>query len=111
MTADASVASSADQGDAQPAGSPSGGWQHPRAPLDNRFVLGLALRQRRHLLLAGTALLLCVASNLASPLLMGALFETLVEGRPFERCARAHARFLPGASRHRLSSPRLGCRS
>ena len=60
-------------------------WRHPRAPLDDRFILGVALQQSRHLFLAAVALLLCVASNLASPILSGALFETLVHGQPFSR--------------------------
>lgn len=60
-------------------------WEHRRAPLDRRFILGAVLRQRGNLLVAGAALLLCVAANLASPVLSGALFETLIQGQPFSR--------------------------
>ena len=44
----------------------------------------LLWQQRRHLTLAGIALLLCVSMNLASPVLQGMLFDVLVRGQPFQ---------------------------
>ena len=60
-------------------------WTHRRAPLDDTYIVGLVWRERRHLALAGAALLLCVAGNLASPVLSGALFEVLVKGEPIAK--------------------------
>jgi ATP-binding cassette subfamily B (MDR/TAP) protein 10 len=60
----------------------------PRAPLDNAYILSLIFHERRHLALAGAALVLCVAANLASPVLSGLLFEVLVQRQPFENYAR-----------------------
>jgi ATP-binding cassette subfamily B (MDR/TAP) protein 8 len=60
----------------------------PRAPLDNEYILSLVFHERRHLALAGAALVLCVAANLASPVLSGLLFEVLVQRQPFENYAR-----------------------
>lgn len=60
----------------------------PRVPLDNQFIMGVIGNQMHHILIATVSLLLCVAGNLASPVLSGALFETLVNGQPFEKYAR-----------------------
>ena len=69
-----------------------------RAPLDNEYLVGLALQHRGHLLAAGGCLLLCTASNLAAPVLSGLLFETLVQRQPMERYAQARlARSAPRA--------------
>lgn len=48
-------------------------------------MMGLVLLQRQHLLIAGTCLLLCTASNLAAPVLSGMLLDTLVQRQPLEQ--------------------------
>lgn len=58
-----------------------------RAPFDNEYLLGLVWRERRHLALAATTLLLCTASNLAAPVLSGMLLEMLVSGQPLTKYA------------------------
>lgn len=65
-----------------------------RGPLDNDYILSLVLQQRRHLLVGGAALLACVASNLASPVISGLLFETLVMQAPLENYGRLLAIML-----------------
>jgi ATP-binding cassette, subfamily B (MDR/TAP), member 10 len=55
----------------------------PRAPLDNKYIWSLVLQQRGHLALGGLCLIICVLSNLASPVISGLLFETLVMNKPF----------------------------
>lgn len=68
------------------AGPPAAaGGAERRGPLDRQYILGLCWQQRRHLAAAGVCLVLCVAGNLATPVLSGALFETLVQGQPFEK--------------------------
>ena len=61
------------------------GEQSPalRRPLDDRYIMSLVLQERKSLAIASIALLCCVASNLASPVLSGLLFETLVNQAPF----------------------------
>jgi ATP-binding cassette subfamily B (MDR/TAP) protein 10 len=54
-----------------------------RAPLDDRYILSLILQQKKSLIIASLSLLFCVAANLASPVLSGMLFETLVNKSPF----------------------------
>jgi ATP-binding cassette subfamily B (MDR/TAP) protein 10 len=54
-----------------------------RAPLDDMYIVSLILQQRKSLAIASVSLLLCVAANLASPVLSGLLFETLVNKAPF----------------------------
>lgn len=56
-----------------------------RAPLDDRYIWSLVWQQRKSLLTAFAALVFCVGSNLASPVLSGVLFETLVKGQPFSK--------------------------
>jgi hypothetical protein len=56
-----------------------------RAPLDTTSIVNLVLNEKRHLLAAAAALVVCVAANLASPVVSGILFEVLVQGQPFER--------------------------
>lgn len=60
----------------------------PRKPLDTQYIVGLVLKQKKHVLLAAASLLVCVGANLASPVLSGMLFETLVMQRPFEAYGR-----------------------
>ena len=67
-----------------------------RAPLDDQYLLGLALCHRGHLAAALACLALCTASNLAAPLLSGLLFETLVRQEPMERYGRLLAVLLAG---------------
>lgn len=62
-----------------------------RAPFDNEYLLGLVWRERRHLALAATTLLLCTASNLAAPVLSGMLLEMLVSGQPLTKYAEVFA--------------------
>jgi ATP-binding cassette subfamily B (MDR/TAP) protein 8 len=59
-----------------------------RAPLDNEYILGIALQHKQHLILAAVTVLLCTASNLAAPVLSGMLFEHLVQQHPMERYAK-----------------------
>jgi ATP-binding cassette subfamily B (MDR/TAP) protein 8 len=59
-----------------------------RAPLDNEYILGIALQHKQHLLMAAVTVLLCTASNLAAPVLSGMLFEHLVQQHPMERYAK-----------------------
>lgn len=56
-----------------------------RQPLDNTFIWQLIWQQRGSIFTALAALLFCVGSNLASPVLSGVLFETLVQGQPFSK--------------------------
>ena len=49
------------------------------------MVWRLLRQQKRHLLLAGVSLVLCVSMNLASPVLQGMLFDVLVRGQPFQQ--------------------------
>jgi ATP-binding cassette, subfamily B (MDR/TAP), member 10 len=65
-----------------------------RTPLDNQYIISLILQQKRHLALAGISLIACVGANLASPVLSGLLFETLVLQRPFEAYGRILAVLL-----------------
>lgn len=51
---------------------------YPRGPMDDIFIKGLIFQHRGHLIKAGVALLVCVACNLASPVVAGTLFELLV---------------------------------
>ncbi|KAK9839647.1 hypothetical protein WJX81_003007 [Elliptochloris bilobata] len=60
----------------------------PRGPLDDKFIWSLVLQQKRHLFIAGAALVFCTACNLASPVMTGLLFETLVGRQPLERYPR-----------------------
>ncbi|KAL4535588.1 hypothetical protein Ndes2526A_g06409 [Nannochloris sp. 'desiccata'] len=66
----------------------------PRAPLDNTYIWSLILQQKRHLAIGGVCLLVCVASNLASPVISGLLFETLVKNKPFENYSKLLAIML-----------------
>lgn len=66
-------------------GAPAAAQQARRGPLDRQYILGLCWQQRRHLAAASLCLVLCVAGNLATPVLSGALFETLVQGQPAEK--------------------------
>jgi len=54
-----------------------------RKPLDDEFIWSLVFKQKKQLVVAGLSLLFCVGSNLASPVLSGLLFETLVMKEPF----------------------------
>lgn len=54
-----------------------------RRPLDDKYIVSLVLQERKSLAIASFALLCCVASNLASPVMSGLLFETLVNRAPF----------------------------
>jgi len=56
-----------------------------RYPLDDLYIWSLVWQQRKQIFAALGALLVCVASNLASPVISGALFETLVQGQPFSK--------------------------
>lgn len=62
---------------------PPVGKSQPRGPLDNKYVWGLILRQRAHLVLAGISLTIATLCNLASPVVTGILFEILTGGQPF----------------------------
>lgn len=53
--------------------------------MDDTYIRALIGEEKGRLFIAATALVLCVAANLASPVLSGALFETLVQGKPFEQ--------------------------
>lgn len=46
---------------------------------------GLVRKQWPQLVRAGLAVMVCVACNLVSPVLSGALFENLVQQQPFEQ--------------------------
>lgn len=54
-----------------------------RKPLDNQYIFQLILQQKVRLTLASISLVACVASNLASPVISGLLFEMLVTNAPF----------------------------
>ena len=54
-----------------------------RRPLDDKYIISLVLQEKKSLAVATICLLLCVGSNLASPVLSGMLFETLVRQAPF----------------------------
>lgn len=56
--------------------------------------MSLIWAESRHLLVGGLALLVCVASNLASPVISGMLFETLVQRAPAEQYGRLLAAML-----------------
>lgn len=55
-----------------------------RKPLDNQYIFQLILQQKVQLTLASVSLVACVASNLASPVISGLLFEMLVTNAPFQ---------------------------
>jgi hypothetical protein len=59
-----------------------------RAPLDNEYIIGIALQHKQHLLVAAVTVVLCTASNLAAPVLSGMLFEHLVQQHPMDRYAK-----------------------
>lgn len=59
-----------------------------RAPLDDEYILGIAMQHKQHLLLAAITVLLCTASNLAAPVLSGMLFEHLVQQKPVQEYAQ-----------------------
>lgn len=54
-----------------------------RGPLDDRYIVSLIFKQKKPVILSLLSLLCCVASNLASPVLSGMLFESLVLKQPF----------------------------
>lgn len=49
-----------------------------RGPLDDQYIKQLIFAQRKHLLIAAAALMVCTACNLSSPVITGYLFEMLV---------------------------------
>lgn len=57
-----------------------------RHPLDDEFVWSLVREQWPRLALAGAAVVACVACNLASPVLAGAMFQNLIQRQPFPQC-------------------------
>ncbi|WIA33509.1 hypothetical protein OEZ86_006634 [Tetradesmus obliquus] len=67
-----------------------------RAPLDNEYILGIALQHKQHLLVAAVTVVLCTVSNLAAPVLSGMLFEHLVQQHPMERYAKVFGVLLVG---------------
>ncbi|KAG2498202.1 hypothetical protein HYH03_003955 [Edaphochlamys debaryana] len=67
------------------------GIQRRRAPFDDQYLLGLVWRERAHLGLALVALVLCTASNLAAPVLSGALLEMLMTGQSMTKYAEVFA--------------------
>ena len=69
------------------AAGPARGQRHA---LDDTYILSLVWQQQRALLTALGALLLCVASNLTSPVLSGMLFELLVQGQPLAKWVGGH---------------------
>lgn len=73
------------QGDSCPLPAASSSWAKREPPLGGRMVWRLLRQQKRHLLLAGVSLVLCVSMNLASPVLQGMLFDVLVRGQPFQQ--------------------------
>lgn len=73
------------QGESCPLPAASSSWAKREAPLGGRMVWRLLRQQKRHLLLAGVSLVLCVSMNLASPVLQGMLFDVLVRGQPFQQ--------------------------
>ncbi len=72
-----------------------------RYPLDTLFIWSLVWQQRQSIFIAFAALLFCVASNLASPVISGALFETLVQGQPFSKWVGAKGPSRPAAHNKR----------
>lgn len=76
-----------------------------RAPLDNEYILGIALQHKQHLLVAAVTVVLCTVSNLAAPVLSGMLFEHLVQQHPMERYAKVGRRqWLVQTSKRTLAS-------
>ena len=53
-----------------------------RGPLDDRYIFSLIIKQKKRVVVSLLSLLCCVASNLASPVLSGMLFESLVTKQP-----------------------------
>ncbi|BDA40377.1 mitochondrial potassium channel ATP-binding subunit [Coccomyxa sp. Obi] len=56
-----------------------------RGPLDDKYIISLVLKQKKHLILAGFSLLVCSTCNLASPVISGILFEILTGRQPMSR--------------------------
>ncbi len=73
------------QGESCPLPAAASSWAKREPPLGGRMVWRLLRQQKRHLLLAGVSLVLCVSMNLASPVLQGMLFDVLVRGQPFQQ--------------------------
>jgi ATP-binding cassette subfamily B (MDR/TAP) protein 10 len=74
---------------ATPATAPTNYYQNtPRAPLDSIYIRSLVWQQKKQLAIGAVCLLICVASNLASPVISGLLFETLVQNKPFENYSK-----------------------
>jgi len=67
-----------------PNGSSSGAEAGARHPLDNTFIRGMIWSQRKYLVVAGCALVLCTASNLASPVIVGTIVESLAGQQPLD---------------------------
>uniref|UniRef100_A0A1D2A990 ABC transporter B family member 28 n=2 Tax=Auxenochlorella protothecoides TaxID=3075 RepID=A0A1D2A990_AUXPR len=82
LAATAAASLSGASAPAQGAHSP---WTPRRGPLDDQYVWGLVRKQWPQLVRAGLAVMVCVACNLVSPVLSGALFENLVQQQPFEQ--------------------------
>jgi hypothetical protein len=82
------------QGESCPLPAASSSWAKREPPLGGRMVWRLLRQQKRHLLLAGMSLVLCVSMNLASPVLQGMLFDVLVRGQPFQQYSKLFAVLL-----------------
>uniref|UniRef100_A0A061QMA6 Abc transporter b family member 28-like n=1 Tax=Tetraselmis sp. GSL018 TaxID=582737 RepID=A0A061QMA6_9CHLO len=61
---------------------PGEGVDQLRYAMDNKYLWGMALRHKGHLAIAGIALMLATASNLASPVIVGIIVESLAGQLP-----------------------------
>ncbi|KAK9862820.1 hypothetical protein WJX84_000045 [Apatococcus fuscideae] len=56
-----------------------------RGPMDSKYVWDLLMRHFAPLCLAGGCLIFCTCSNLAAPVISGALVQTLVDAQPLSK--------------------------